>query len=131
MTGNTVTEVDVMRAQAQRKRIAFHRGFSSSGNPAASRGVLSALKGHPLFGFRDPLPRHSYHAVTASAELPSLIVKVSCCEDQRAADRVFLLIPAQRYVGMFLQSFQEFPPRQRAGSFSIDQVMEKLAPPGS
>jgi hypothetical protein len=46
-------------------------------------------------------------------------------------DRVFLLVPAQAYVGNFLKTFQEFPPRQKAASFSLDQVMEKLAPPTS
>jgi len=45
-------------------------------------------------------------------------------------DRVFFLVPAQQYVGAFLQTFQEFPPRQKPASFSIDQVMEKLTPPG-
>ncbi len=44
-------------------------------------------------------------------------------------DRVFLLVPAQQYVARFLQTFQEFPPRQTPASFSIDQVMEKLVPP--
>jgi arylsulfatase len=44
-------------------------------------------------------------------------------------DRVFLLVPAQAYVGQFLQTFQEYPPRQKAASFSLDQVMEKLSPP--
>jgi arylsulfatase len=43
-------------------------------------------------------------------------------------DRAYLLVPAQTYVGTFLQTFQEFPPRQKAASFSLDQVMEKLAP---
>jgi len=46
-------------------------------------------------------------------------------------DRVYLLMPAQAYVARFLETFQEFPPRQKAASFSLDQVMEKLAPPGS
>ncbi len=41
-------------------------------------------------------------------------------------DHAFLLIPAQKYVGDFLATFKEFPPRQRAASFSIDQVLEKL-----
>ena len=41
-------------------------------------------------------------------------------------DRVFLLVPAQRIVGQFLATFQEYPPRQRAASFTVDQVMEKL-----
>ncbi len=47
-------------------------------------------------------------------------------------DRAFLLVPAQAYVAKFLETFKEFPPRQRPGSFSIDQVMEKLTvPPGT
>ncbi len=43
-------------------------------------------------------------------------------------DRAYLLVPAQTYVGSFLATFQEFPPRQKAASFSLDQVMDKLAP---
>jgi len=46
-------------------------------------------------------------------------------------DRVYLMVPAQTYVAEFLATFQEFPPRQKAASFSLDQVIEKLAPPGS
>ncbi|MGB3561656.1 MAG: arylsulfatase [Thermoanaerobaculia bacterium] len=45
-------------------------------------------------------------------------------------DRVFLLVPAQAYVGKFLQSFKEYPPRQKAATFTIDRVMEQLQPPG-
>ncbi len=41
-------------------------------------------------------------------------------------DRAYLLVPAQTYVGNFLATFKEFPPRQKAASFSLDQVMEKL-----
>ncbi len=44
-------------------------------------------------------------------------------------DRVFLLYGAQAYVGQWLQSFRDFPPRQKPGSFSLDQVMEKLTKP--
>ena len=43
-------------------------------------------------------------------------------------DRAYLLVPAQTYVGRFLATFQEFPPRQKAASFSLDEVMEKLSP---
>jgi arylsulfatase len=45
-------------------------------------------------------------------------------------DRAYLLVPAQAYVGKFLESFKEFPPRQEAASFSLDKVMEKLIPTG-
>ena len=48
------------------------------------------------------------------------------------ADRLFLLVPAQQYVGQFLATFKEFPPSQKVGSFSLDQVMQSLqaAPKG-
>jgi len=45
-------------------------------------------------------------------------------------DRAYLLVPAQDYVGQFLATFKEFPPRQKAASFSLDQVMDKLTDPG-
>jgi len=45
-------------------------------------------------------------------------------------DRAYMLVPAQAYVGQFLATFQEFPPRQKAASFSLEQVMEKLTPSG-
>jgi arylsulfatase len=45
-------------------------------------------------------------------------------------DHIYLFLPAQQLVGEFLKSFIDFPPRQKAASFSIDQVMEKLSQPG-
>ncbi len=44
-------------------------------------------------------------------------------------DHAFLFVPAQGYVGKFLATFREFPPRQKAASFTIDQVLEKLQTP--
>jgi len=41
-------------------------------------------------------------------------------------DRAFLIPPALVYVGGWLRSFKEFPPRQRPGTFNLNQVMEKL-----
>ena len=41
-------------------------------------------------------------------------------------DRAYLLVPAQSYVGEFLGTFKEYPPRQKAASFSLDQVMEQM-----
>jgi arylsulfatase A-like enzyme len=45
--------------------------------------------------------------------------------DKWAADRSFLLVPAQAIVGAYLKTFQEFPPRQRPASFSINEALEK------
>src|SRR5262245_8068158 len=44
-------------------------------------------------------------------------------------DHAFMLVPAQAIVGEFLSTFKDFPPRQKAASFSVDQVMEKLEAP--
>ena len=41
-------------------------------------------------------------------------------------DHAFLVVPTQEIVSKFLGTFREFPPRQKAASFTIDQVMEKL-----
>jgi arylsulfatase len=36
---------------------------------------------------------------------------------------MFVLAPASAYVAQWLQSFREFPPRMKPGSFSLDNVM--------
>ncbi len=41
-------------------------------------------------------------------------------------DHAFLLVPAQDYVGKFLMTFKEFPQRQKASSFNLDDVLQKL-----
>jgi len=46
-------------------------------------------------------------------------------------DRAFLLVPAQAFVGQHLQTYVEYPPRQKPGTFSLDQVLQKLQEGGS
>jgi arylsulfatase len=41
-------------------------------------------------------------------------------------DNAYLVFAAQTVMGEFLATFREFPPRQKAASFTIDQAMEKL-----
>jgi arylsulfatase len=45
-------------------------------------------------------------------------------------DHVFLLVPAQQYVGQFLATFKDYPPRQKAASFNMDEVFRKLQESG-
>lgn len=45
-------------------------------------------------------------------------------------DHMFAIAPAAGYVGQWLQSFKDYPPRQKPGSFNLDRVMEKLSSPG-
>src|SRR5262245_21108314 len=43
--------------------------------------------------------------------------------------RAFLVVPLQELVANFIGTFREFPPRQRAASFNVDQIMELLQKP--
>ena len=38
----------------------------------------------------------------------------------------YVIVAAQTVVGQFLASFKDYPPSQRAQSFSIDQIVEKM-----
>jgi arylsulfatase A-like enzyme len=46
--------------------------------------------------------------------------------DRWFIEHMFMIAPAAGYVGQWLQSFREFPPRQKPGSFNLDQVMETV-----
>ena len=41
-------------------------------------------------------------------------------------EHMFAIAPAGAYVGNWLQSFREFPPRQKPGSFNLERVMEAV-----
>jgi len=43
----------------------------------------------------------------------------------------YMVFAAQQIVGEFLKTFKDFPPRQKAASFTIDQAMEKMESVGS
>jgi arylsulfatase len=36
-------------------------------------------------------------------------------------------VPAQEYIAKYVATFKDFPPSQKVGSFSLDQVLEKLS----
>jgi len=41
-------------------------------------------------------------------------------------EHMFAIAPAAAYVGQWLQSFRDFPPRQKPGSFNLSRVMEAV-----
>ncbi len=46
-------------------------------------------------------------------------------------ERAYLITPGAAYVGQFISTFVDYPPRQKPGSFNLDQVLESLQrPPG-
>lgn len=50
----------------------------------------------------------------------------SCCYQSWRFERLYLLVPAQVFVAKFLETFKDYPPRQKPASFSIDQVLGSL-----
>jgi len=48
---------------------------------------------------------------------------------QWMAERMYTFAPAGFFVAQWLQSFREFPPRQKPGSFNLDRVMEAVTKP--
>ena len=48
--------------------------------------------------------------------------------DDWAVHRSFVLVPAQAIVAKWLETFKEYPIRQRPASFNLDDVMRKLTP---
>lgn len=68
-----------------------------------------------LFNLRsDPFERADYEAIDYG---------------RWRAERMFVFAPAAAYVSRWLQSFREFPPRQKPGSFSLDRVLEAVTNP--
>jgi hypothetical protein len=42
-------------------------------------------------------------------------------------ENAYLVLAGTNVIGEFLQTFAEFPPRQKAASFTIDQALEKMS----
>jgi hypothetical protein len=37
-----------------------------------------------------------------------------------------VFVPAQEFVGQFLMTFKDYPQRQKAASFNMDEIFKKL-----
>jgi len=46
--------------------------------------------------------------------------------DEMLFNHVFLLVPAQAYVADFLATFKEYPQRQKAASFNLEEVLRNM-----
>ena len=42
------------------------------------------------------------------------------------SNQLYFTVPGQAVVAKWLESFKEFPPRQKPASFNIDEVMQKM-----
>ena len=89
--------------------------------------VFSEQRGHGMDVWQEPF------TTLRLPKLFNLITDPFERADQESMDyprwrieHAYALVPAQAYVAQWLNSFKEFPPRQKVSSFSIEQVMQKL-----
>jgi len=105
--------------------------FDDNGNLNAVRvrdwKATFALPGEWLYG-GPPLPQ-TFPKIT-NLRMDPFEAHVNFSESPMAmrwmADKFWAFVPMQALVGYFLQSFREFPQRQKSASFNIDQVMKQL-----
>ncbi len=76
------------------------------------REPFEVLRAPMLTNLRmDPLERAEYESIGY---------------DKWWLEHAFMIAPAAAFVGQWLQSFREYPPRQEPGSFNLDKVMESI-----
>lgn len=80
-------------------------------------------------GNADAAPINMNYAVPELKITPPASAEQAIGYQQWYLDRMFIIAPAGAYVGKWLQSFREFPPRMKPGSFNLDNVMEAVSNP--
>jgi len=90
------------------------------------RKQVSGFRLHPDARHSTPDTRYP-KGVTILAE--KFIAPGFACAVRWYLEHMFAFAPAGAYVGQWLQSFREFPPRQKPGSFNLDRVMEAVTKP--
>jgi arylsulfatase len=123
------------KAPSPRKEFFY---FGDDGNLAALRYqqykiVFQEQRGEGFDGWQEPYSTLRVPKIYNLRSDPFEEANHSIDYSRWRVEHLFLLVPAQQYVGQFLASFKEFPPSQKVGSFSLDKVMETLqaAPKGS
>nr|WP_226895708.1 hypothetical protein [Luteolibacter marinus] len=46
-------------------------------------------------------------------------------------ERIYAMVPAQAFVAKHLETYKAYPPRQKPGTFGLNQVLEKLQEGGT
>jgi arylsulfatase len=109
--------------------------WTDDGSVAALRydnWKISFLKqsGHGLHVWIDPFEELRAPILTNLRQDPfELAQEIGMDYGRWFAEHMFLFAPAGAFVGRWLQTFREFPPRQKPGSFNLDRVMEAVTAP--
>jgi arylsulfatase A-like enzyme len=101
------------------------------GYKAGDKTFKNRLDGYnflPFFtGEADKGPRREFFYFDDNARLNAMRYPFESDFYRRwQAEKLWTLMPAQAIVAAFLQSFREFPPSQKSGSFTVEQFLQQL-----
>lgn len=117
--------------QAKGPRQEFYY-FTDDGNLSALRTgdwkiMFSEQRAHGMDVWQDPLVPLRFPKLFNLRRDPFERADHEAMDYERwRAEHLFMLYAAQAKTAQFLQSFKQYPPRQRPASFSVDQIVEKL-----
>jgi len=131
LDGYNITDALAGKGPSPRKEFFY---FGDDGNLAALRYqqykiVFQEQRGEGFDGWQEPYSTLRVPKIYNLRSDPFEEAGHSIDYNHWRVDHLFLLVPAQQYVGQFLASFREFPPSQKAGSFSLDAVLQALQTP--
>ncbi|TAH38189.1 MAG: arylsulfatase [Planctomycetota bacterium] len=133
LDGYNVTDALAGKAPSPRQEFFY---FNDDGSLVALRynqwkAVFAEQRGHGFDVWQEPfVPLRLPKLFNLRSDPFETADHESMDYERWRVEHLFLLVPAQAYVAQFLATFQDFPPRQKPGSFSIDQVLEKLQEAG-
>ena len=130
LDGYNLTDAFAGRAPSPRKEFFY---FNDDGSLVALRYmqyklVFAEQRAHSLEVWQDPFVPLRFPKLFNLRSDPFEEADHESIDYPRwRVEHAFVLMPAQQYVAQFLSSFKEFPPSQKPGSFSLDDVMKSLS----
>jgi arylsulfatase A-like enzyme len=110
---------DLLAIRARQWKLAFmeqHTKISTETPLSVWQGQFTRLRAPMIYNLRaDP-----YERATESIYYGSFVV-----------EHMWVQVPAQALINHWIESFKEFPPRTKAASFTVSDVMDKIATAGA
>ena len=124
LDGYDMTDVLSGKGPGQRKEIFY---FDDSGSLNAFRyGDWKVTFATKDSWWADVAKPRTVPLIVNLRQDPFEVTPDSKMYDRWYADKLWIMIPSQAIVGQFLQTFKEFPQRQKSASFNIQQVLDQM-----
>jgi len=129
LDGYNITDALAGKAPSPRREFFY---FNDDGSLVALRVdqwkiVFAEQRGHGLDVWQEPFVALRFPKLFNLRSDPFETADHEGMDYKRwRVEHLFVLVPAQQYVGKFLATFKDFPPSQKPGSFNIDGALKAL-----